>query len=144
MEIEEGLGAVAIVDEAIERRKERHTVGDGAIASDRGLGAPLALSRTGPRVPGSAAPGVSVRLGRWDRLGFRVTQTLGQIPQLLPSSTTDDRDSMDVKRRQHRANDSVAVPAMVPSLQSDRSSSSLRRGLWLELRTRSDESRHCP
>src|SRR6187200_1799080 len=101
-EVEERLGAVAVVDQSVERGEEGHAVGDGAVG-DIGVGfTPLGRQPDAERseaLLGALLLGLTQR----DPLDLWVP-ALGEIPESLPVAAADDRHA----------------PAAVEDLQRDR------------------------
>ena len=111
VEIEERLCPVAIVDEAIERREERHAIGNLG-ATHIGVSLPAGLRQPHAERPEALLGEHAVGLAHGHRLGRRIP-AFGEIPQPLLSLSTGHRDdAVRVEDLEHQRDLAAAPPAM--------------------------------
>ena len=114
-EVPQRLGAVAVVDQAVERREQRRAVGDRSVGGVR-VGEQAALLEP----DAERAEALLVERTPSLRLGHGVAgrvDPLGEIPEPLPPAPSGDGDlAPEVQDRQHVADAPRAVPAVVARL----------------------------
>ena len=91
MEVEERLGAVAVVDQAVEGREERDAIGDRAVGRPRDAPpSPSRVSRT-PSARKRCSAKRALGLAQRDLLDLGIP-ALGEIPQPLSAAAARDGD----------------------------------------------------
>ena len=113
VEVPQRLGAVAVIDEAVEGRQEHGAVGHGTVDRVR-VRLPLALDE--PHALGAEAPLVAdpLRHGHRNRLSLR-PPARGEVPQALPAAAADDGDlAVMLEGQEHQPDHALAPPAVIP------------------------------